>query len=179
MTDDEINNHPITGLLWERIYKQLTALKTTEGEGLTPEQQGWIQLIIYFLRRMSRRNTAHPTWLWLLMPLQRCRALYHDKSFQPLFNLATTDQRNIRLRTNCPRNMEDRVTPAETAAELGLDIQQELEIVDTASPKEGDEISVLDQRDMDQAVRAGDQILARQMDLIQEEMASVEEGMEN
>ena len=75
--------------------------------------------------------------------------------------------------------MEDRVTPAETAAELGLDIQQELEIVDTASPKEGDEISVLDQRDMDQAVRAGDQILARQMDRIQEEMASAEEGMEN
>ena len=75
--------------------------------------------------------------------------------------------------------MEDRVTPAETAAELGLDIHQELETVDTASPKEGDEISVLDQRDMDQAVRAGDQILARQMDLIQEEMASVEEGMEN
>ena len=179
MTDDEINNHPITGLLWERIYKQLTSLKTTEGEGLTPEQQGWIQLIIYFLRRMSRRNTAHPTWLWLLMPLQRCRALYHDKSFQPLFNLATTDQRNIRLRINCPRNMEDRVTPAETAAELGLDIHQELETVDTASPKEGDEISVLDQRDMDQAVRAGDQILARQMDRIQEEMASAEEGMEN
>ena len=75
--------------------------------------------------------------------------------------------------------MEDRVTPAETAAELGLDIQQELEIVDTESPKEGDEISVLDQRDMDQAVRAGDQILARQMERIQEEMASAEEGMEN
>ena len=179
MSGDEINNHPVTGMLWERVYTQLTSLQTTEGNGLTTEQQEWVRLIIYFLRRMSRRNTAHPTWLWLLMPLQRCRMLYNNEGFKPLFNLATADQRNIRLRINCPRNMEDRVTPAETAAELGLDIQHDLESSGADSPKEGDEISVLDQQDMDRAVKAGGRILARQMDQIQEEIDNTGKGPEN
>ena len=75
--------------------------------------------------------------------------------------------------------MEDRVTPAETAAELGLDIQHELESSGADSPKEGDEISVLDQQDMDRAVKAGGRILARQMDQIQEEIDNAEKGPEN
>ena len=161
MTREELMDHPISNRLWEEIYKKLDELQFPKRQGpqdvshFAYARKQWARLWIYFIRRMMRRNPPDlNTWLWVLLPAQRCQTMLDTEALRPLFDVARADASNVHLRTQDTHNLSARVPTARHASELGLDMNLSFGDPGATEARDGDELSLMDQADLARAEEA-------------------------
>ena len=89
---DNIVNSPAVTRMWSYLYCQMETLKDDKGRSLTPAQRQYGTLLIYFMRRILRRNSnVHHTWVWTALPPTKCQGMYESDIYTPLFQVANED----------------------------------------------------------------------------------------
>ena len=89
---DNIVNSPAVTRMWSYLYCQMETLQDDKGHPLTPAQRQYGTLLIYFMRRILRRNrNVHHTWIWTALPPTKCQGMYESDIYTPLFQVANED----------------------------------------------------------------------------------------
>ena len=89
---DNIVNSPAVTRMWAYLYCQMETLRDDRGHKLTLAQRQYGTLLIYFMRRIMRRNqNVHRTWIWTALPPTKCQGMYESDTFTPLFRVANDD----------------------------------------------------------------------------------------